>query len=465
MRKHNYLKKKTPGRFRQFLKRHQNILKKTLFTLMILAVYRLGSSIMIGSVNTSAMKQLPALTFFSLLSGANFQSFTLFALGLSPFITSSIIFELLSNDIVPYLTRIRSENETKKRNQFNNILGIIFAVIQATSMTVAMNKQSKILINSSIYSYIYTVLMLVAGSMILLWLSKQIDSFGFGNGASLIIAAGIINNLPSTIDSVYNSIVKYKDPMTFVSFGLLMIAYIISIFFIVFIEKSERRLPIHFAKSVTANEAQDYMPIRVNPSNVIPVIFASSILQFPSMICSLLGKSPSWLKQIALDKPIGIIIYAVMTIFFTFYYSYSVINAKLVADNFKKSGCSIDGITPGAETEYYLNNTVTKLCVFGAPALLIIALCPIILPKIWNAASVGLTVGGTSLIIAVGVAVELGSAIETEIIRDRNLNGSMFASLDGTYLKNDKNEKQKKHLFGKKHAKKNTEGKETGVNG
>lgn len=459
MKKRNYLKKRKPGKASAFLKRHSSIIKKTLFTLLILAVYRLGASLLVGSVNGTALKQLPVLTFFSLMSGASFQSFTLFALGLSPFITSSIIFELLSNDIVPSLTRIRSDNDTKKRNEFTNILGIILAVVQAASVVIATQKQSSVLVSSDIMSYVYTIFMLVLGSLILLWLSKQIDAHGFGNGASVIIAAGIICNLPSTVNYAYNSVVKLKDPMTFVLFGGLMLAYIAALLFIVFIEKSERRLPIHFTKATAAAD-RDYMPIKVNPSNVIPVIFASSILQFPSLICGFAGTTPKWVKAIALDKPVGMIIYGIMILFFTFYYSYSVINAKLVADNFKKNGCSIDGIRPGADTQYYLNNTVSKLCVFGAPALLIIAMCPILLPKFWDIANQGLTIGGTSLIIAVGVALELGQAVKAEIIRDRNVNG-MFENLEGTYTKSRKKkkaEKTKKHkLFGRKNAEARTE--------
>lgn len=411
--------------------KNKELRNATLFTLLCLFVFRIGSNIVISSVDVSSINQIGGFEIFNLLTGADMTGFTIFALGLSPFITGSIVVELLSNDVIPAFTRWKKENDTHKRNVASNTIGLVTAFLQATSITLALDNTYGIMRAGNIYSYIYTIAIMVAGSCFLLWMSKQIDSYGIGNGSSLIIAAGILYKMPSMIDVAYNIVVTYKDWTTFVSFGLLMLAFLSVVFFVVFIEKSERRIPIVFSQGKNSvlhqKSLNEYLPIKVNASGVIPVIFASSILQIPSMLAMLTGKNPNWINYFSFSHPIGIGIYALMIVFFVFYYSHTLINAKNIDKNFKQSRCNINGVRPGEETEKYINKVLNRVCSIGAIALLFIALIPILLPMFWNTAYIaGLTVGGTSLIIVTSVTLEIYNKFKSQMTRKEYTAQSMF---------------------------------------
>lgn len=218
-----------------------NLFKQITFTFACLFIFLLGSNIFVSSVNIPFFDQVTGLSLYDMLTGSDLSGFSLFALGLSPFITSSIIIELLSNDIIPAFTRWKNNGETKKKNTATNILGLLIAFIQSIVYVIAMDKSYHYLKYNDIYSYIYSIAILVAGSCIVLWLSKQIDAKGIGNGSSIIIAAGILYRFPKMLCQAFDTTVSYKDKMTFVFFGILILVYLLIILFTVFTEKSERR--------------------------------------------------------------------------------------------------------------------------------------------------------------------------------------------------------------------------------
>lgn len=402
---------------KKFIK-NKELIKKIAFTVLMLFIYRLGCNLIVGSVDTTGIENITAFEFFDMMTGASLSDFTLFSLGLSPVITASIIIELLSNDIVPALARIKKENDSKKKNKIVNALGIILAAVQSLGITYMMDAGYGVLRANDIYSYIFTCGMLTAGGIILLWISTQIDVYGIGNGSSLIIASGILYKLPGTICDAFNTIVSYKDLTTVWSFVALMATYIAMIMFVVFIENSEKRLNIQFAqaqKNVFGGKKSDYLPIKVNPTGVIPVIFSASILQFPVIICSLLGKNPEWLEWVSLRDYKGIILYAVLTVYFTFFYTKTIIDPSQINRNLKNTGGNITGVRIGKDTIEYINKTLNRICFYGAAALLIIALVPVLVPMFWTAANVSLTIGGTSLIIVTSVTLEIAGKLKTEM--------------------------------------------------
>lgn len=388
----------------------------------MLFIFRLGNNITVSSINSNVIQSIGGFEILSLLTGADFTSFSVFALGLSPFITGSIVYELLSNDVIPVFSRWKKENDSSKKVVASNSIGIAVGIIQALSITAMFDNQYGILRAGNLYSYIYTTGVLVAGSCFLLWISKMIDSYGVGNGSSLIIAAGILYNLPGIILNAFDITVTYSDWKTFLVFGALMLLYLAIIGYVVFTEKSERRIPIVFSNYSTyaTGKKKDYLPIKINVSGVIPVIFASSILSVPSIICNLGGWSPDWLDWFSLANIRGIAIYAVLIIFFTFYYSHTLIVPKDINRNFQKSGCNIVSVRLGSDTISYLNKVLNRVCVFGSVSLLIIALMPVITPLVWDAASrTDLTIGGTSLIIVSSTVLSIYQKIKSESTRTK----------------------------------------------
>lgn len=403
-------------RIKNSIAKHKKLIKQILFTAVILFIYRLGSTVMLASVRTGNLSEIAALDFFSAMTGGGMDSFTLFALGLSPFITSAIVIELLSNDVIKPLARIKKDNDTEKKNKIVNILGVFIALLQSASITYVLDNQYGILIANDICSYIFTCGMLTAGSILLLWLSKQIDIYGIGNGSSMIIACGILCRLPSTICSVFDEIVSYSHPETFAIFAALMSVYILMIMFVVYFGNSEIRIPIQFSamSHIPSGKNSDYLPIKVNPSGVVPVIFASSIMQVVVLGLQLAGYSGGITSWFSLYTWQGILLYGVMTFIFTFYYSRTIINPKDIAENFRKTECSIWGVRPGKETADYISHILNRVCFYGALSLLVIALVPVILPMFWDAAGYGLTIGGTSLIIVSGVMLEICNRIRSD---------------------------------------------------
>lgn len=408
--------------------------RKVVFTLGILFVFRLGAGIVIPYIDTSAITSAATSSgifgIMNMLGGGTLEKFSLFSLGVSPYITSSIIIELLSMDVVPALTQWNKEGNTgkKKKDKVTRVLTLALAIIQGGSLTYAFDKGYSILASSSIWTYVYVVVVMAAGSMFTMWLGDQITIKGVGNGTSLLIFTGIVANLPNSFISSFKSMVTfgstYKTATSLAWYILFVLVYLAIVVFVVFEEGAIRKIPIIYAtntQTVMHTKESTNLPIKINSSSVIPVIFAASVLAAPRTIISFM-KSTSTTQMIDnilnYQKPIGFVLYIVMIILFTFFYSNLQIDAKKISEDLKKSGGAIPGVRTGDDTKKYIGTVLNRVTVVGSLFLAIIASIPIIAPEIWKMTSNNaLSLGGTGLIIVTGVALESVRAIKSMLTR------------------------------------------------
>lgn len=408
--------------------------RKVVFTLGILFVFRLGAGIVIPYIDTSAITSAATSSgifgIMNMLGGGTLEKFSLFSLGVSPYITSSIIIELLSMDVIPALAQWNKEGNTgkKKKDKVTRVLTLALAIIQGGSLTYAFDKGYSILASSSIWTYAYVVIVMAAGSMFTMWLGDQITIKGVGNGTSLLIFTGIVANLPNSFISSFKSMVTfgsaYKTATSLAWYILFVIVYLAIVVFVVFEEGAIRKIPIIYAtntQTVMHTKESTNLPIKINSSSVIPVIFAASVLAAPRTIISFM-KSTSTTQMIDnilnYQKPIGFVLYIVMIILFTFFYSNLQIDAKKISEDLKKSGGAIPGVRTGDDTKKYIGTVLNRVTVVGSLFLAIIASIPIIAPEIWKMTSNNaLSLGGTGLIIVTGVALETVRAIKSMLTR------------------------------------------------
>lgn len=408
--------------------------RKVVFTLGILFVFRLGAGIVIPYIDTSAITSAATSSgifgIMNMLGGGTLEKFSLFSLGVSPYITSSIIIELLSMDVIPALAQWNKEGNTgkKKKDKVTRVLTLASAIIQGGSLTYAFDKGYSILASSSIWTYVYVVIVMAAGSMFTMWLGDQITIKGVGNGTSLLIFTGIVANLPNSFISSFKSMVTfgsaYKTATSLAWYILFVIVYLAIVVFVVFEEGAIRKIPIIYAtntQTVMHTKESTNLPIKINSSSVIPVIFAASVLAAPRTIISFM-KSTSTTQMIDnilnYQKPIGFVLYIVMIILFTFFYSNLQIDAKKISEDLKKSGGAIPGVRTGDDTKKYIGTVLNRVTVVGSLFLAIIASIPIIAPEIWKMTSNNaLSLGGTGLIIVTGVALETVRAIKSMLTR------------------------------------------------
>ena len=426
---------------------NKEVLNRILFTLAIFFVFRIGSAITVPGVtieNDIFSNTTNPFSLLNMMGGGALQNFSLLALGVSPYITSSIIIQLLSMDVLPALTQMTKEGETgrKRLNVVTRILAVVLAAVQAYGIIVAIaNSDGITLDDTSAWDHGYTkvIIFMTAGSMMLNWLGDQITDKGIGNGISVLIFAGIISSLPAQIMDAFTNFLGDKvsggdAPLILegtVQIVLYFLAFLAIIVFVTFIEKSIRKLPVSHSNTSQNNELtsqqSSFLPIKVNASSVMPVIFASSIMVAPSIIISLFnttGTTPHW-AQVVMDVfnyqamtpltddfsfPFGTIIYAVLIILFSYFYAQLQINPERIAENFQTSGTYITGIKPGMETERYVSRVLNRITFMGSMALTLIALLPVIL-SLTGAVPTSLSLGGTGLIIVVGVALEVSNQI------------------------------------------------------
>ena len=409
--------------------------QKVIFTLGILFVYRLGAAITIPSVNTGALSASDATNgifgIMNLIGGGTLERFSLFSLGVSPYITSSIIIELLSMDVIPVLSQWRKEGNTgkKKKDRVTRYVTLFLAALQGGVLTYAFDTGYNILSDSSIWTYIYVVIIMIAGSMLAVWLGDQITNKGIGNGVSLLIFTGIVSNLPTSFITTFNNLVDTSGKAIDMWLGigwyaLFVIVYLSIVIFVVFNEGAVRKIPIIYATSSNTTmrtKDQTHMPIKINSSGVIPVIFASSVLAAPRTIVSFMETSDvtNWINTIFnYQEPVGFVLYILMIIGFTFFYSNLQIDAEKISDDLKKNGGSIPVVRTGEDTKTYIKKVLNRITVVGSLSLCIIAAIPIITPIIWSqTANASLSLGGTGLIIVTGVALETVRQIKTHITR------------------------------------------------
>ncbi len=423
---------------------NKEVLNRILFTFAIFLVFRIGSAITVPGVTVNEDIWSDTTNSFSILNmmgGGALQNFSMFALGVSPYITSSIIIQLLSMDVLPSLTQMTKEGESgrKRLNVVTRILSLVLGAVQAYGIIVALSNSDGITMDdSSAWGYTKIIIYMTAGTMMLNWLGDQITDKGIGNGISMLIFCGIISSLPSQITTAFSEYLGTRlstgDPSLILSGSVQIFIYLLAFFliilFVTFIEKSVRKLPVSHSNtsqsSELATQQSSFLPIKVNASSVMPVIFSSSIMVAPSILIALFsnGNPPAWtetleavfnfqsMTQMTDDFafPWGPIIYAILIILFSYFYSQLQINPERIAENFQTSGTYITGIKPGAETEKYIKRTLSRITFIGAMALTIIALLPIIL-SLSGAVPSSLSLGGTGIIIVVGVALEVYNQI------------------------------------------------------
>ena len=421
---------------------NKEIMNRILFTFAIFLIFRIGSALTVPGVEISkdAFDTNNVFGMLNLMGGGALQSFSLFALGVSPYITAQIIVQLLQMDVLPVLTELGKEGESgrKKIDMATRYLTLLLGAVQAYGVTVTMMNSDYItLTDTTILGYLKIIVYLVAGSMLLMWLGDQITTKGIGNGISMIIFAGIVSALPNQIYGAFANYLSQNlltgNPSLILEGVIKLLLYLLSFFlivvFVTYTEKSVRKLPVsHSATGQSGNEnaQSSFLPIKINSSGVIPVIFASSIMMAPSIIVSFVSGGntvPNWAQtminvfnyQSMVDMgtwsfPWGLIIYLFLIIVFTFFYSNLQINPERLAKDFHDNGTYITGLRPGNETEKYIRKVLNRVTLLGALALMLIAALPIVL-SLTGLVPQSLALGGTGLIIVVGVAIEVFNQI------------------------------------------------------
>ena len=403
-----------------FSPQNKDLRKRIYFTLLILAVYAFGSNIVVPGANDK-IRGLEFLDLLNLMSGGSLKTFSIFSLGVMPYITASILTQILQMDIVPYFKELKEQGATgrQKINKINRYLGILFAFVQGYIYSIAfMNLDSTM-------EVIKTTIIFTAGTSLLLWLADEITKKGLGNGVSLFIMAGIIGNLPATFKSAFDELIvsgSFKEALGVTFFILFIVVYLLILVGVIFTEISERRIPIqHSQRTANTNvNEQSYLPLKLNSASVMPVIFASALTSIPGLIGQFIDKGEGAFstfvnKYIIYTSGTGFILYILLIIGFSFLYTLMQLNPKEMAENLDKSRAYVPGITPGERTEMYFKGTLIRLTVTGSISLAILAAIPVVLSMVTGLSSTA-SLGGTGLLIVVGVALETFKQLESSAV-------------------------------------------------
>jgi len=444
--------------------KNKEIVNRIFFTIMILFIIRLGSAITVPGVATkdalnSALSSANAIALMDLLGGGALSNFSIFALGVSPYITAQIIIELLSKDVLPALTELSKQGEygRKKKAMATRYLTLLLGAVQAYGLIKTMENSSYISFTNAdlegFWRYAYIVTIQLAGSMLVMWLGDQITEKGLGNGISMVIFAGCVRSIPVQLSTAWSKYITGNSShgsnemiKGSFQFALYVLALLAIVAFVVFMELAKRKIPVQHAGKggPSASMAKaSFLPIKLNSAGVIPIIFASSILTAPSVIASFISTEASsanwlsifnysvmyempWFNGETWKMPWGLIIYTVLNLAFTFFYAQMQIDPEQLADNFEKSGSYITGIRPGNATARYVSKVLNRVTCIGAIALAAIAALPCILTLTGVFGNdVSLALGGTSMIIVVGCANEVNAQI------DGLLAGKSFEEVQG----------------------------------
>ena len=406
---------------------------KMLFTLLMLVVFRIGSNIPVPGINREYLAQMFSgdnmglFELFNLFSGGSFNNFTIFALSVTPYITASIIIQLLTVAF-PYFERLAREGMEgrKKMAQITRYMTVGLALIQGLGLTVGLFRRT--IIDQNWLNFIVITLILTAGTTFLMWLGEQINEYGIGNGISLIIFGGIVSRIPSGIANMFD---RYQDgTMNLITIILFVIFALLVIMGIIEIQQGTRRIPVQYAKRVVGRKMyggqSTHIPLKVNQAGVIPIIFALSILQFPLTIMYFFPGTAFYdfcEKYLSPGGSPGVWVYAVLnvllTIFFNYFYTAVTFNPVEVAQNMKANGGFIPGIRPGKATVDYLNKVMSRISIVGAIFLAVVATLPTLVSQYTG---LDIRFGGTSLLIAVGVALDTMRQLENQMVM-RNYQG------------------------------------------
>ena len=407
----------------------KEIRSKIFFTIFILFVFRLGTHITVPGVDASRLQSisdLPFLNMLDLVSGSAMQRFSIFSMGVSPYITASIIIQLMQMDIVPKFVEWSKQGEVGRRklNQATRYLTLVLGFVQSLALTAGFNMWTEygFVPNPNAQTFILIGIILTTGTMVVTWLGEQITEKGIGNGVSMIIFAGIISRVPvdikGLIEDYFINIESSRIWQSAIFMVVLVIAVLLIVTFVTFFQQAERKLPIQYTKRVVGAPTSSYLPLKVNAAGVIPVIFASSMITTPNAIIQAFGGSlggKPWFENIQTlfnyNTVPGAILYTTLIVAFTFFYAFVQVNPEKLAENLQKQGSYIPSVRPGKGTEDYVSGVLMRLSTVGALYLGLVAILPIIAQMLWNLPeSIGL--GGTSLLIVVGVALETAKQLE-----------------------------------------------------
>lgn len=412
-----------------------DIIKRLAFTFLILLVFKLGTYIPVPLIDTNSIKQVlkgnDFLTILNTFSGGGLSSFSVLALGISPYITSSIIVQMLGM-IIPSMKEWQEMGEQgkAKSNRITRYITIAVAMIQALALLFSLgSRPENILANSALafgatwFLYIYMAIVITAGSAFTMWLADIITKHGIGNGSSMIICAGIVSSIPNMFSTLYSSYLGSAfSGANLAKYITVVVLYMAMIVAVVYFEAAKRKIPVQYANR-QSNENSD-IPVKLNSAGVIPVIFASTLMSIPLTIVGMLGYTTTssnvayWLDQVfSSSKPIGMALYIIMIFFFSYFYSFLTIDPEKIGDNLSKQNAFIPGYKPGEDTKRQIAKVLFRVTTIGAIGLAILALVPIIVSMIFGLGST-VTVGGTSLLIIVGVAIETFNQIEAESEND-----------------------------------------------
>ncbi|WP_449538493.1 preprotein translocase subunit SecY [Ferdinandcohnia sp. Marseille-Q9671] len=410
-----------------------DIRNKIIFTLLMLVVFRIGTFIPVPNVNADVLKAQDSNTAFGLLNtfgGGALFNFSILAMGIMPYITASIIIQLLQMDVVPKFTEWSKQGEVGRRKlaQFTRYGTIVLGFIQALGMSYGFNNMSNgmLIENPSIGTYLLIAVVLTAGTAFLMWLGEQITAKGVGNGISILIFAGIVAAIPTAVNQIY--IQQFEDAgdqlfLRIITVVLLLIAVIAVVVGVIFVQQALRKIPIQYAKRSAANSPvggqSTHLPLKVNAAGVIPVIFAVSFIITPPTIASFFGPNEvtNWIETyFDYTRPVGMIIYIALIIAFTYFYTFVQVNPEQMAENLKKQGGYIPGIRPGKNTQEYVTKILYRLTFVGSIFLAAISVLPVFFINFANLPQ-SAQIGGTSLLIVVGVALETMKQLESQLVK------------------------------------------------
>lgn len=416
----------------------KEIRKKLLFTLGMLIVIRFGSQLPVPGVDSQQFSQWfkaqtgGAFDFFSAFTGGSFERMSVFALNITPYITSSIIMQLLTIAI-PKLEEMQKEGEDgrKKIASITRYVTVGLALLESTMMAIGFGNQG-LLHSKSALNYIAVIASLTAGSAFLMWIGERITEKGVGNGISIVLVINIISRIPNDFNSLYEQFCKGKSIPLAVVAGVVIIAIVLAmIVFVVVLNSGIRKIPVQYAKKLQGNKMvggqMTFLPLKVNTAGVIPIIFASSLMQLPIIISTLVGYSgngvwrkilnglnqDNWCNPEQLVYSVGLLVYIVLTVFFAYFYTSLTFNPLEIANNMKRQGGFIPGIRPGKPTSDYLNKVLNAIIFIGAIGLVVVAVVPFFFNGAFKA---NVSFGGTSLIIIVSVVLETMKQIESQML-------------------------------------------------
>ena len=396
-----------------FTSKNRDLLKRILFTLFALLIFKIGTSIIVPGVKVST-SGMSFLEIINAMSGGAFTRASIFALGVTPYITAQIIIQLLCADIVPYLAELSKQGGVGRRklNQITRVVGICIGFLQGYLYSFAYIGQGTPM------DYMLYSLILTAGTALLMWIADEITIKGVGNGMSLIIMAGIISVLPGMFSDLWKELITkgFLGIMMFTLFVLVFLAIVVGV---IYVETAERRIPIQYAnKSTSTLGKQSYVPFKLNSSGVMPVIFASALLSIPQILSAVIKKEGFTLfvqKYLSYTNGTGLILYVILIFVFAYFYTFMQIKPKEMSDNLNKNGGYIPGIRPGNETIKYVKTVLTRITIVGASFLTLLSIIPILFDK-FSKLTTQVTISGTGLLIVVGVALETYKQLESQLV-------------------------------------------------